>query len=99
MRPIAVVRSVWRAGVRISEALAVNETDLDPDRGSLVARHEKGDRRRDVGMGPVGMDAARTVAQAPQRATGRPTVPHHARPNTRATARLGRDLAGTLQAC
>jgi integrase len=36
LRGIIVV--LWRAGLRISEALALSETDLDPDRGSLVVR-------------------------------------------------------------
>jgi len=48
LRGIIVV--LWRAGLRISEALALNETDLDPDRGSLIIRHGKGDKRREVGM-------------------------------------------------
>ncbi len=48
LRGIIVV--LWRAGLRISEALALNETDLDPDRGSLLVRHGKGDKRREVGM-------------------------------------------------
>jgi site-specific recombinase XerC len=48
LRGIIVV--LWRAGLRISEALALNETDLDPDRGSLVIRRGKGDKRREVGM-------------------------------------------------
>jgi site-specific recombinase XerD len=46
----AVIVILWRAGLRISEALALNETDLDPDRGSLLVRHGKGDKRREVGM-------------------------------------------------
>ncbi len=48
LRGIMVV--LWRAGLRISEALALSETDLDPDRGSVVVRHGKGDKRREVGM-------------------------------------------------
>ena len=48
LRGIIVV--LWRAGLRISEALSLNETDLDPDRGSLLIRHGKGDKRREVGM-------------------------------------------------
>lgn len=48
LRGIIVV--LWRAGLRISEGLALNETDLDPDRGSLLVRHGKGDKRREVGM-------------------------------------------------
>ena len=41
---------LWRAGLRISEALALKETDLDPDRGRCVVRHGKGGKRREVGM-------------------------------------------------
>jgi integrase/recombinase XerD len=48
LRGVIVV--LWRAGLRISEALALNETDLDADRGSLLIRHGKGDKRREVGM-------------------------------------------------
>ena len=48
LRGIIVV--LWRAGLRISETLALSETDLDPDRGSLLVRHGKGDKRREVGM-------------------------------------------------
>jgi site-specific recombinase XerD len=45
-----VIVVVWRAGVRISEALTRNETDRDRDRGALLIRHGKGDKRREVGM-------------------------------------------------
>jgi site-specific recombinase XerD len=48
LRGVIVV--LWRAGLRISEALSLNETDLDRDRGSLLVRHGKGDKRREVGM-------------------------------------------------
>lgn len=48
LRRIIVV--LWRAGLRISEALSLNDTDLDPDRGSLLIRHGNGDKRREVGM-------------------------------------------------
>ena len=48
LRGVIVV--LWRAGLRISEALALNETDLDPDRGAVLVRHGKGDKRREVGM-------------------------------------------------
>jgi site-specific recombinase XerD len=45
-----VIVMLWRAGLRISEALSLNETDLDPDRGAVLVRHGKGDKRREVGM-------------------------------------------------
>jgi integrase len=50
MRGLIVV--LWRAGLRIHEALMLNETDLNERRGSLLIRHGKGDRRREVGMDP-----------------------------------------------
>jgi site-specific recombinase XerC len=39
---------LWRAG--FSEALALNETDLDPERGAILVRRGKGGKRREVGM-------------------------------------------------
>ncbi len=48
LRCIIVV--LWRAGLRVSEALALNETDLDPLRGSLLVRHGKGYRRSRRGI-------------------------------------------------
>jgi site-specific recombinase XerD len=41
---------LWRAGLRINEALSLTETDLEQRRGSILVRHGKGDRRRLVGM-------------------------------------------------
>ncbi len=40
---------LWRAGLRISEALALNEGDLDSERGAALVRHGMGDKRREVG--------------------------------------------------
>jgi len=48
LRGLIVV--LWRAGLRINEALALNEPDLDHRRGSLLVRRGKGGRRREVGM-------------------------------------------------
>ena len=41
---------LWRAGLRISEALALMEADLEIARGSVLVRRGKGGRRREVGM-------------------------------------------------
>jgi integrase len=46
----ALIVVLWRAGLRIHEALALGEADLDPRRGSLLVRRGKGGRRREVGM-------------------------------------------------
>ena len=48
LRGLIVV--LWRAGLRISEALALSESDLDLDRGAILVRHGKGGKRREVGM-------------------------------------------------
>ena len=48
---------LWRAGLRINEALSLTETDLDERRGSILVRHGKNDRRREVGMDPWGWSA------------------------------------------
>jgi integrase len=50
LRIRALIAVLWRAGLRISEALALNETDIDERRGSLLIRHGKGDKRREAGM-------------------------------------------------
>jgi integrase len=41
---------LWRAGLRISEALALQESDLDRSRGAVLVRRGKGCKRREVGM-------------------------------------------------
>jgi site-specific recombinase XerD len=46
----ALVVLLWRAGLRISEALALRESDLDSSRGAVLVRHGKGGKRREVGM-------------------------------------------------
>jgi site-specific recombinase XerD len=48
LRSLIVV--LWRVGLRISEALALAESDLDAGRGAILVRHGKGDKRREVGM-------------------------------------------------
>ena len=48
MRGLLIV--LWRAGLRISEALALAESDLDPARGAILVRRGKGGKRREVGM-------------------------------------------------
>jgi site-specific recombinase XerC len=48
LRGLIVV--LWRAGPRISEALALSETDLDAARAAILVRQGKGGKRREVGM-------------------------------------------------
>src|SRR3954451_15795484 len=46
----ALIVVLWGAGLRIHEALALNESDLDRRRGSLLVRRGNGGRRPEVGM-------------------------------------------------
>ena len=50
VRSRALVVLLWRAGLRIGEALALAETDLDARRGAVLIRHGTGDKRREVGL-------------------------------------------------
>ena len=47
---------IWRAVLRIQEALDLNELDLDRRRGSVLVRRGKGGRRREVGMDDWGFE-------------------------------------------
>ena len=51
-RTRALVVLLWRSGLRICEAFALAESDLDRSRGAVPVRHSKGGKRREVGMDP-----------------------------------------------
>jgi hypothetical protein len=55
----AVIVILWRAGLRIQEALALTEHDLDPHRGSILVGRGKGGRRRKIGMDEWGFEQLR----------------------------------------
>lgn len=50
LRLRGVIVMLWRAGLRISEALALAESDLDKARGAVLVRRGKGGKRGEVGM-------------------------------------------------
>jgi site-specific recombinase XerD len=50
LRLRGVIVVLWRAGLRISEALALQESDLDRTRGAVLVRRGKRGKRREVGM-------------------------------------------------
>src|SRR3954465_13047333 len=52
----ALIVILGRAGLRIQEALALTEGDLDQRRGAVLVRRGKGGRRREVGMDSWGWD-------------------------------------------
>ncbi len=51
---------LWRAGLRIQEALDLHERDLDPRAGALLVRRGKGGGRREVGMDDWGWEHLRS---------------------------------------
>jgi len=50
VRNRAMIAVLWRSGLRISEALALELRDVDLQAGTLRVRHGKGDRSRTVGV-------------------------------------------------
>jgi hypothetical protein len=70
----ALIVLLWRAGLRISEALALQESDLDRGRGAVLVRRGKGGKRREVGMdrsGPLLSRARVDASQEPQKRPNR----------------------------
>ena len=65
IRNRALIVVLYRGGSRLAEALALQPKDVDPDRGTLVVLHGKGDRRRTVGIDSGAMAIALGNASAP----------------------------------
>jgi site-specific recombinase XerD len=53
IRNRALLVILWRAGLRISEALALRPRDLNRDRGSVQVLNGKGGKSRTVGLDPM----------------------------------------------
>jgi len=56
LRNRALIAILFRAGLRITEALALRPIDLDPRNGAIRILHAKGGRSRTVGMDAVGFE-------------------------------------------
>ncbi len=52
IRNRALISILYAAGLRLSEALALEPKDIDPGTGMVTVLHGKGDRRRAVGLAP-----------------------------------------------
>ena len=89
LRLRALIAVLWRAGLRISEALALTETDIDTARGSLLIRRGKGDKRREAGMDPFGFEQLAAWMTHRVSLTRGTVVLRDRRPDPRAA--LGRD--------
>jgi integrase len=72
LRGLVVV--LWRAGLRIQEALALAEADLDYRRGAVLVRRGKGGRRREVGMDMWGWEELQPWLELRVGASCRPLV-------------------------
>jgi len=55
IRNRALIVVMYRAGLRLSEALALKPKDIDAEAGSITVLHGKGDKRRVVGLDPGSM--------------------------------------------
>lgn len=55
----ALIVVLWRSGIRISEALALRESDLDERANSILIRAGKGGKRRLIGMDDWGWQELR----------------------------------------
>lgn len=55
IRNRALIAVMYRAGLRLGEALALKRKDVDESSGSVTILHGKGDRRRAVGLDPGAM--------------------------------------------
>ena len=80
----AIIVVLWRGGLRVQEALAHLEHDLDPRRGSVLVRCGKGGRRREIGMDAWGWEQLRPWLAERLRAAGRPAVLRDRRSHARA---------------
>ena len=69
IRGLVVV--LWRAGLRISEALALNEADLEPGHGALSVRRGKGGRAPRGRDGRLGLGSASALDRPADRLSGR----------------------------
>jgi site-specific recombinase XerD len=65
----ALIVILWRAGLRVDEALSLAESDLEPPRGSILVRCGRGGKRREVAMDEWGREQIET------RRRHRPTLP------------------------
>jgi len=85
-RPRALIVVLWRGGLRVAEALALGERDLDPARrGSLLVRNGEGGAPPRARHGRLVLGAAAPLARGPPRAAGRAAVLRHRRPDPRAS--------------
>jgi hypothetical protein len=98
LRLRGLIAILWRSGLRIQEALALIEGDLDHRRGSLLVRCGKGGRRREVGMDAWGWSTA-ALARAAARTPDWSAAVRHQRHHARTPLVAGRSTRRTATHC
>ena len=83
LRLRATVVVLWRAGLRISEALSLTESDLDATRGAILVRRGKGGKPSRGRDGPLGLGTTFALAQDTSVTAGRRAVLCPARTDAR----------------
>jgi site-specific recombinase XerD len=74
LRNRALITLMYRAGLRVSEALALEPKDVDLENGVIRVLHGKGDRSRTVGLDPgAGAVVAAWVAERARAGLGPPS--------------------------
>jgi integrase len=79
----AFIVLLWRAGLRINEALTVTEHDLDPRLGAIPGPLRQGRPPPRSRHGPVGLGPPPALARAPRDDAGRPASVRDRRPHPR----------------
>jgi integrase len=82
LRLRALIVLLWRAGLRVGEALALTETDLDRSRGAVLVRRAKAGSDARSGW-TAGHAAARPVPRAPAKPACRSAAVRDPRCNER----------------
>jgi integrase len=85
----ALIVVLWRAGLRIGEALALAETDMDPRRGAVLVRHRDGPRGRPAGRHPAPARACPSRGHLDLSAMDRQRGDHRCRPRATPTGDPG----------
>jgi integrase len=99
LRVRGLIAVLWRAGLRISEALALTESDVDPRRGSVLVRHGKGDKRREAGMDDWGFEHLTPLAGATRGTAGGAVVLRNRRINARQSLVMHRRACRATPTC
>lgn len=75
LRNRALIVLMWRTGLRVNEALALQPRDVDLEGGRVHVRHGKGDKSRTVGIDPAACAVVQLWAEARRKLGAKPSQP------------------------